>query len=304
MVNGSWMGKFSVTSTQFLPAGVSDHSPDLVTVLADEIRPHRFSFLNCWTSITGYHDLVQDCWNEPVTGSAIYKFLARLRNVRLGLQSFHKTNTLGLQRRVAQAKEALDSCSMELQSHPTCSIFLQAHQDSLNYYLKLKRAEISMLTQRAKVDKIINNDCNSHMFHARIRERHHSQVVGEIIDHNGIQRTGSAQVVEGFLLFYQQLLGTSIEVQDLDSFISAGQRVDPSEWCSLTRDVQAEEVKSALFSIDINSSPGSDGFSSGFFISSWTLIGAYLCKVVKEFFRIARMPKQLNTTLLTLVPKK
>ncbi|KAK9725508.1 hypothetical protein RND81_05G149100 [Saponaria officinalis] len=200
MVNGSWMRKFSVTSAQFLPAGVSDHSPALVTVL--------------------------------------HKFLARLRNVRLGLQSFHKTNTLGLQRRVAQARVALDSCSMELQRHPTCSVLLQAHQDSLHYYLKLKHTEISMLTQKAKADKIINNDSNSHMFHARIRERHHSQVVGEIIDHNGIQRTGSAQVVEGFLLFYQQLLGTSTAVQDLDSFISDSHRVEPSDWCSLTRDVQ------------------------------------------------------------------
>ncbi|KAK9740129.1 hypothetical protein RND81_03G013800 [Saponaria officinalis] len=85
MVNGSWQTNFSSTSVIFLPAGVSDHSPTWVTILADIFRPRRFSFLNCWIFMPGYHDLIQDSWAIPVTGSAIYKLLARLKNVRIGL---------------------------------------------------------------------------------------------------------------------------------------------------------------------------------------------------------------------------
>ncbi|KAK9667762.1 hypothetical protein RND81_13G009700 [Saponaria officinalis] len=304
MVNNLWLAKFSSTFANFLPAGVSDHSPTLVTVLAEDLHPHRFSFLNCWSSMPGYHTLVQDCWGKHVTGSAISKLLARLRNVRDGLRSFHKANTLGLHRRLNQAKANLDSCSFSLQTNPSCPILLQNHQVAFSSYLKLKQAEISMLAQRAKADKIINNDSNSHVFHARIKERYHTQVIGDIVDHNGVHRSGSAQVVEGFLSFYQHLLGTSVAVHDLDSYISEAPFVNPSDWSGLTGEVQVEEVKSALFSIDVNSSPGFDGFSSGFFISSWHLIGIDLCSAIKEFFRTVRMPKQLNTTLLTLVPKK
>ncbi|KAK9683531.1 hypothetical protein RND81_10G148300 [Saponaria officinalis] len=47
MASGSSLTKFPSTSVHFLPAGVSDHSPTLVTILAEDIRPHRFSFLNC-----------------------------------------------------------------------------------------------------------------------------------------------------------------------------------------------------------------------------------------------------------------
>ncbi|KAK9689632.1 hypothetical protein RND81_09G072400 [Saponaria officinalis] len=188
MVNDHWLATFPSTSVHFLPAGVSDHSPALVTVLAEARRPRRFSFLNCWISMPSYHATIRDCWSIPVTGSAIYKLLAHLRNVMTGLCTFHKSHTLGLSRRLTLAKDAPDSCSILLQEHITCPMLLQNHKTALHSYLKLKQAEISMLTQRAKAEKIISNDSNTHMFHARIKERHQSQVIGEITDHNGLQR--------------------------------------------------------------------------------------------------------------------
>ncbi|KAK2649748.1 hypothetical protein Ddye_017237 [Dipteronia dyeriana] len=85
--------------------------------------------------------------------------------------------------------------------------------------------------------------------------------------------------------YFRDFLSTSCEVvqADLSSLI------DP-----VTSDVEnnilyAEptemKVKEALFSIPQQSSPGSDGFGSGFYIKCWEIIKGDVIEAVREFFR-------------------
>uniref|UniRef100_A0A803N1E0 Reverse transcriptase domain-containing protein n=1 Tax=Chenopodium quinoa TaxID=63459 RepID=A0A803N1E0_CHEQI len=46
-----------------------------------------------------------------------------------------------------------------------------------------------------------------------------------------------------------------------------------------------------------------DGFSSQFFKASWEIIQEDLCKAVMDFFAHGKLLKQVNTTVITLVPK-
>ncbi|KAL0293553.1 UNVERIFIED_CONTAM: hypothetical protein Sradi_6930300 [Sesamum radiatum] len=67
--------------------------------------------------------------------------------------------------------------------------------------------------------------------------------------------------------------------------------------------IQRQEIKDALFDINEDSAPGPDGFSSCFFKATWTIIGEDVCQAVMEFFNHGRLLKQLNATLITLIPK-
>ncbi|KAK4384351.1 putative ribonuclease H protein [Sesamum angolense] len=49
--------------------------------------------------------------------------------------------------------------------------------------------------------------------------------------------------------------------------------------------------------------PGPDGFSSGFFKAAWPVVGEEVSKAIIDFFKTGRLLKQLNATLLTLIPK-
>jgi hypothetical protein len=62
-------------------------------------------------------------------------------------------------------------------------------------------------------------------------------------------------------------------------------------------------VKSAIFDIDDSKAPGPDGFSAKFFKASWSIIGDDVCSVVKEFFENEKLLKEINATLISLVPK-
>ncbi|KAK9690246.1 hypothetical protein RND81_09G115400 [Saponaria officinalis] len=244
-------------------------------------RPRRFSFLNCWADLPGYTALVQEAWDIPLYGSAMFKLLHKIRKVRDVLCLFHRMHTSDPHSRLLRAKASLDVSCQALQSSPTCSFLLQSHRQALDMYLKLKLAELSMLTQKAKAEKILHYDSNSSVFYARMKERQHSQTIGEICDHQGTLRFGSEQVIEGFLSYYQHLLGGSIDVQALDaSDICSGPCLTSADWPDMIKPVSNSEIHTALKIIDINSSPGADGFSSGFFLSSWSIIESDFCGAI------------------------
>jgi hypothetical protein len=53
-----------------------------------------------------------------------------------------------------------------------------------------------------------------------------------------------------------------------------------------------------------NKAPGLDGFSAAFFHSSWPIISDNVCEAVLEFFHHGKLLKEVNSTIITLVPKR
>lgn len=64
-----------------------------------------------------------------------------------------------------------------------------------------------------------------------------------------------------------------------------------------------EEIKAVLFNIGDDKSPGPNGYSAAFFKKAWSIIGSDLCLVVREFFQHGWLLRQLNHTVIALIPK-
>ena len=62
-------------------------------------------------------------------------------------------------------------------------------------------------------------------------------------------------------------------------------------------------IKQEIFSIPNLKSPAPDGFSSGFFKSSWSITGPLVCNAVQHFFQTSQLPPFLGRTKLLLIPK-
>lgn len=45
-----------------------------------------------------------------------------------------------------------------------------------------------------------------------------------------------------------------------------------------------QEIKKAIFSINVNKSPDPDGYGGVFFRAAWGIVGADVCKAIQEFF--------------------
>lgn len=64
-----------------------------------------------------------------------------------------------------------------------------------------------------------------------------------------------------------------------------------------------EDVKYVLDDIPCNKAPGMDGFGSLFFKLSWVTLKHYVHADVSYFFLTGKIPKKVNVTSITLVPK-
>ncbi|GJZ98118.1 hypothetical protein Tco_0670571 [Tanacetum coccineum] len=63
------------------------------------------------------------------------------------------------------------------------------------------------------------------------------------------------------------------------------------------------EIREAIFAIRDNKSPGLDGYSTAFFKEAWDIIADDVYKAIKEFFTNGVLLKELNHTIIALIPK-
>lgn len=171
-------------------------------------------------------------------------------------------------------------------------------------YSKLVNAELALIKQKAKSDWLQLSDTNSSFFHSRIKERRTSCKITSIFSDEGNLITDEIGVQEELLKFYNEILGTSESVRPIDENItSAGPIISPDQVATLCAPVTNKKIQEAIFSIPSSKSPGPDEFTSGFYKATWHIVGREVCFAVKDFFIHTELLKEINTIMLTLVPK-
>ena len=72
----------------------------------------------------------------------------------------------------------------------------------------------------------------------------------------------------------------------------------------LTKDILEEEITQVLHSFQKGKSPGPDGFTLEFFIGLYDLIKKDILVVVHESRKSGKVLGGMNSTLISLIPKK
>ena len=103
---------------------------------------------------------------------------------------------------------------------------------------------------------------------------------------------------QGILCSDEPSASRSEYLNSLDGFRWSPQHID-----TLNKAISNEEIKAAIFSIDDSKAPGPDGFSSRFFKAAWGIIGNDVCAAVSSFFESGSMLREINCTVIALVPK-
>ncbi|GJQ97256.1 hypothetical protein Tco_0008395 [Tanacetum coccineum] len=71
----------------------------------------------------------------------------------------------------------------------------------------------------------------------------------------------------------------------------------------MIRDVSDQEIHEAMFVMGDNKAPGPDGYIAVFFKEAWDILATDVTKAIKEFFTNGVLLKELNHTILALIPK-
>ncbi|KAL0288760.1 UNVERIFIED_CONTAM: hypothetical protein Sradi_7089900 [Sesamum radiatum] len=302
LVNEAWLVKWPNPNSTY--PRTSDHSPLILQGQDSQINFSMFRFENYMTKLPGFQRLVEEHWRQQVNGTDMYILTRKLKAMKPILRKLRKTHG-DLSHNVQQAAQFLQTAQQLLQEFKHAGILLQLEKCCRMIYCKATTMELNMLKQRAKLAWLKGGDNCSKIFFRKITARRASQRVYQIQNEDGHLLTDYNAVTGEFVNYFQKLFGgTQRQTQNLDHLQPfARYLITDNEATQITSPVQRHEIKEALFDINEDSAPGPDGFSSGFFKASWAVTGEDVCHAVMEFFNHDRLLKQLNATLITLIPK-
>ncbi|XP_074299599.1 uncharacterized protein LOC141630733 [Silene latifolia] len=243
LVNLYWIQTYSTSSAEYLPPGVSDHSPVEVKLDLNSAPPKTgFQFLNCWISHPSFLDTVSKSWSTGnIYGTHMYCLMEKLKKLKGDLKHLHSLHFANLISRVSECRIKLQNCQEAIMMSPLDTDLLNEEQVLLAQFKKLKQAELSALNQRAKITHIRLDDCSTKYFYDRIAERHHCNYISQITDAQGVVHDTDTGVGAAFTSYYTQLLGTPRDRTDLDPDILASGRCLPSsEVQGLTKPIYRE----------------------------------------------------------------
>ncbi|KAK4390090.1 hypothetical protein Sango_2072300 [Sesamum angolense] len=149
-------------------------------------------------------------------------------------------------------------------------------------------------------------DQRTRIFFRKVASRRASKRIFQINDDDGQTPTTPREIIGEVVGFYRRLLGGEpstwfFNLLYLRSW--ANHTVTVEEAQRLLRPVAKEDIKFAIFDITEEKSLGPDGYSSSFYKAAWPVIGEEVTKAIMEFFSTGCLLRQLNVTLLALIPK-
>ncbi|KAL0439140.1 UNVERIFIED_CONTAM: hypothetical protein Slati_2397000 [Sesamum latifolium] len=167
--------------------------------------------------------------------------------------------------------------------------------------------ENALDNHRAKIQWLNGGDQCTRVFFRKVASRRASKRIFQITNDDGQTRTTPGEIIREFVGFYRSLLGGEPSTQFINLMYLrpwANHIVTVEESQKLLKPVTKEDIKLAIFDIAEDKSPGPDGYSSGFYKVAWSVIGEEVTREIMEFFFTGHLLRQLNATLLALIPKR
>ncbi|XP_062074783.1 uncharacterized protein LOC133778775 [Humulus lupulus] len=151
LANNVCLDTFPTAEVSFLPEGMFDHSPGLLSIylnMHDKQKPFRH--FNYWSSLKDFTGIVPNGWSENVEGYPMYRFVKKLRLLKQGLRRLHQQEKgdLGLQH--SEAYKALLDIQVALREKPGNGELITQETQARNRFVEIHRQYLTFLRQKAK----------------------------------------------------------------------------------------------------------------------------------------------------------
>lgn len=161
----------------------------------------------------------------------------------------------------------------------------------------------SVLAQKAKLNWLREGDVNSKVFHRAINRRRNSNgITGLEVEGEWVEEPNRVKeaIMDHFRGHFQKKLASRVE---MPRFL-IDNRLEESEREVLIMEFTEEEIKAAVWDCDGSKSPGPDGFNLEFFRPCWDIVKGDVMRVVREFHMHGKLARGVNSSFITLIPKK
>ncbi|KAH9670348.1 reverse transcriptase domain-containing protein [Citrus sinensis] len=297
--NDKWVENFPNASMLHLPKVCSDHRPILVRFekiqsacsspkpfrfLASSLTDKRFESLvsSIWQPDMNYlqsaKHFVEEAslWNSNVFGNIFKRknrLLVRIGGIQQALETHHSNNLIRLE---CQLKKELEEVLT---------------QEELLRYQKSRREWIQC------------GDRNTSFFHRKTIQRRRRNRIEMIKDDMGNWLLDNNAIKEYVVSYFSKLYTKEDEFYKPYPIRNAFPVFERSQLQGFSLAVDDEEIKNVVFCMKALKAKGIDSLHALFYQTQWNVVGNSVCKLIKDIFSGTEVPKELNRTLLVLIPK-
>nr|GEU40024.1 hypothetical protein [Tanacetum cinerariifolium] len=265
LANLEFQDRFVGAHAIFKPYRISDHSPSVLYIPSIvKVKPNHFKFFNVSILDKRFKDVVREGWSSHVSGFDMFRVVKKLKGLKKPIRKMMYDKG-NLHANVIRLHGKLDRLQTDLDNDLSNASIREEEVTAVVMFNEAILIEEKFLKQKEKITWLREGDANTAYFHKMLRSR----VLRMISNTNNLFST----------------------------------RLDANEALDMVRVVSSQEVKSAMFSMGNDKSPGPDGFTAAFFKDTWDIIGSDVTKAVCEFFTNGHLLKELNHTILALIPK-
>ncbi|XP_021996030.1 uncharacterized protein LOC110893223 [Helianthus annuus] len=300
--NTPFVSAYPESVAVFQPYGVSDHSPCILKFpKVAKPKPRPFKFANFLVFKPNFLDIVKKEWETTVTGVYQFQVMKKLRLLKSPLRSllFAQGN---LHKKVVDLRGKLENVQKAIDQDPINEELTIEETRVLCDFQEACLDEERFLKQKSKVEWLRAGDSNSAYFHMSLKSKNHRSRIDVISDANGTTYEG-AEVPDALVNHYANFLGCQGQTSLDPSPKLFTRKLDTVVANNMVRRVTIDEIKSAMYAIGNDKAQGPDGFTAAFFKHAWNIVGNDISNAVLDFFNTGKLLKQLNHTLLALIPK-
>ena len=182
--------------------------------------------------------------------------------------------------------------------------------DEANNKLKLIRDKnIEGIIMRSKAKWHLEGEKNTRYFCNLEKKHYEEKCISKLVDEDGNEKTTMPDILKETASFYKRLYTStnpSINREDIEMFFDRNTdfyTLSNEEAEQLETNLTVEECYKVLKNMKANKSPGSDGFTSEFYIYFWNDLKHIMVNSFKESLHEGKLSQSQRLGIITCLPK-
>ncbi|XP_043719432.1 uncharacterized protein LOC122667249 [Telopea speciosissima] len=211
----------------------------------------------------------------PSLGTPLFVLVSKLCEVKRRLKDWSHSSLCNLDQRVTNYTSSLDSLQTQLRLSPDNEDLMHQEKSSLDYCDRRPLLGKEKLARSPILD---------------------GYKKGQWLHTEDEIRDAAAN-------FFHLSFGGSSPVTCPLFALPVNRSLSHEDGLWLGRPFTNAEIKQVVFSYAADSAPGTDGFNSKFFTSTWDITGVDVCAAIQDFFLHGHLLSELKLSKLVLIPK-
>nr|GEY95170.1 hypothetical protein [Tanacetum cinerariifolium] len=281
LANLEFLDVFMGVHAVFKPYRISDHSLAVLSIPSlVKVKPMPFKFFNIIILDNRFKDVVRNAWMAQIFCFYMFRVVKKLKGLKKPIRKlmFDKGN---LHANVTRLRGELDKVQTDLDCDPSNFSLRDKEAMTVADFNEALLMEEKFLKQKAKITWLKEGDSNTAYFHKMVKSRVSQNRIDVVMDAYGNVHH-STEVAKAFINHYELFLGQPGNTSAFNTDNLFPTTLNENEALDMVSDISSQEVKSAMFSMGNDKSPGLDGFTAAFFKDTWDIIGVDVIKAVKD----------------------